>query len=68
MLLLPPAEAFLHGEEWLDEVEGQREDHRGIVLHRDLGECLQVAQWKRNRFMCYDLRGGKALMLGELYR
>jgi hypothetical protein len=31
-------------DEWLNQVNGQREDDRRVFLNSDLGERLQVAQ------------------------
>src|SRR5689334_15445244 len=62
-LLPSPRSAVVSLEEDLDHVNRHREDGGRVLLGRDLGQGLQVAQLQRHRLGRHDLR-----RLGQLLR
>ena len=51
-----------HLQERLEQIDRHRKDRRRIVIGRDFGERLQIAQLQRDRTLAHDLGGlGEAL-------
>jgi len=51
----------------LKDIHGNRENYRGVLLHSDLSQSLQVAKLNGRRLLGYDRRSLSQLFGGQQF-